>query len=213
MYHVLNLGEGEIKDVPQGKYLVDHQGKICYLVDPAINGRLHVRDDGVAVTNKFEAPKTRLMALIIDGILNQKLPWELVLLGALIAITLELAGTPSLPFAVGVYLPLATSLPIFLGDALRWVVDKLSRRAASESDMSPGVLLSSGYIAGGAIAGVTVAFFAFLPDQFSARLNLNRFFVDTWNTSNLPAVVAFGVLMALLLVVGFGRRRGPNEQA
>jgi uncharacterized oligopeptide transporter (OPT) family protein len=211
LYHVLNLGEGEIKDVPQGKFLVDDQGKICYLVDPAINGKLHVRDDGVAVTNKFEAPKTRLMALIIDGILNQKLPWELVLLGALLAITLELAGTPSLPFAVGVYLPLATSLPIFLGGAIRWVVDKLSRREAAEGDMSPGVLLSSGYIAGGAIAGVTVAFFAFLPDKFSQSLLLSPYFSNEWNASNTPALVAFGVLMLLLLVTGFDRRRGTKQ--
>ncbi len=105
-YHVLHVGEGEERGIRQGKYLVDDNGRIVYYVDPAINGRLKERDDGTEVTNKFEAPKTRLMALIIDGILNRKLPWELVLIGALIALVLELAGVPSLPFAVGVYLPI-----------------------------------------------------------------------------------------------------------
>ena len=80
------------------------------------------------MTNKFEAPKTRLMALIIDGILNGKLPWELVLIGALIAVVLELAGVPSLPFAVGVYLPIQTSVPIFVGGMVRWFVDKIKRQ-------------------------------------------------------------------------------------
>ena len=106
---------------PPGKYLVDDNGTIRYFVDPAINGKLNERDDGTAVSNKFEAPKTRLMALIIDGILNGKLPWELVLIGALIAVVLELAGVPSLPFAVGVYLPIQTSAPIFIGGLVRLV--------------------------------------------------------------------------------------------
>src|SRR5207249_10691112 len=90
LYHVLHVGEGEIPEVPPGKYLVDDDGHIRYLVDPAINGKVKQRDDGTEVTNKFEAPKTRLMALIIDGILKQKLPWGLVMIGALIALTLEL---------------------------------------------------------------------------------------------------------------------------
>src|SRR6185369_11546821 len=68
-YHVLHVAQGEIPEVPQGKYLVDDEGRIRYFVDPAINGKLDKRDDGTPVTNKFEAPKTRLMAIIIDGIL------------------------------------------------------------------------------------------------------------------------------------------------
>ena len=72
---------------------------------------------------RYDAPKTKLMALIIDGILNQKLPWSLVLIGALIAVSLELCMVPSLPFAVGIYLPLQTSFPIFCGGVMRWIVD------------------------------------------------------------------------------------------
>ena len=108
------------------------------------------------------------MAFITHGMLNRNLPWELVLLGVAIALVLELSGVPSLPFAVGVYLPLSSSTPIFVGGLVRWLADWRARRAAgdreiseSESDMSPGVLLSTGYIAGGAIAGVVVAFLSF----------------------------------------------------
>jgi hypothetical protein len=211
-YHVLHAAQGEYVGVPQGKYLVDDSGQIVYLVDPAINGRVEVRDDGTEVTNKLEAPKTRLMALIIDGILNGKLPWELVLIGALIAIVLELAGVPSLPFAVGVYLPIQTSMPIFIGGMLRWIADKLSGKS-EESDSSPAVLLSSGYIAGGSIAGVLIGFMAFSP-WLSNKLNLT--FVDPrtpdvapllpvwWSELRWPAIATFSVLMFVLFLTGVG---------
>ena len=217
-YHVLNVAEGEMVEVPQGKYLVDEQGRIRYLVDPAINGRLKERDDGAPVANKFEAPKTRLMAIIIDGILNQKLPWGLVLIGVLIAITLELAGVPSLPFAVGVYLPIQTSVPIFIGGLLRWIVGRLKRQTAAEAEMSPGVLLSSGYIAGGAIAGVVIAFLSFIPAQYIDWLNVSTIIGktasgQTYLEANWPSVVAFAVLGTVLLLVGLGKfLRSEDEE-
>jgi uncharacterized oligopeptide transporter (OPT) family protein len=214
-YHVLNLREGEIEGVPQGKYLVDDKGQIRYLIDPAINGRVRgrnadgnearVRDDGSEVTNSFDAPKTRLMALIIDGILNQKLPWGLVLIGVVISITLELAKVPSLPFAVGVYLPIQVSAPIFIGGMMRWAVDKYRARRGSssaEAEFSPGVLLCSGYIAGGAIAGVLVAFMEFLPPDWNAALAVSENLPETWRTSQLPAVVMFSLLIVFLALVG-----------
>jgi len=201
-YHVLNVGEGEIEGVQQGKYLVDDAGAIKYLVDPAVNGRVTHHDDGTPVANKFDAPKTRLMSLIIGGILNQRLPWDLVLIGAVIAIALELAGVPSLPFAVGVYLPIHTSAPIFIGGMVRWAVDRFSGRRADESESSPGVLLSSGYIAGGSLAGVTIAFMTFLPASVNEGLNMTKWLPTAWVDSAWPALVAFGVLVAVLAVVG-----------
>jgi len=211
-YHVLHAAQGEFVGVPQGKYLVDDSGQLVYLVDPAINGRVRFRDDGSEVTNKLDAPKTRLMALIIDGILNGRLPWELVLIGALIAIVLELAGVPSLPFAVGVYLPIQTSMPIFIGGLIRWIADKLSGKA-EDSDSSPAVLLSSGYIAGGSIAGVLIGFLAF-SQTISNKLNLT--YVDPshpeilpvlpvwWSELRWPAVATFSVLMFVLFLTGVG---------
>ena len=153
---------------PAGKYLVDDSGAAVWLVDPGINGAFKTRPDGTQV-QKFDAPKATLMSYIIKGMLDRKLPWGLVLFGVMIAVVLELCGVSSLAFAVGVYLPIASSAPIFVGGLVRWVVDYRMRRAlrehkldeaalAAESDKSPGVLLASGYIAGGAIAGIVIAF-------------------------------------------------------
>ncbi len=202
-YYVWHATEGQVPNVPQGKYLANDRGQLVYLVDPGINGRVKQRDDGGKV-NKFEAPKTQLMALIIDGILRQKLPWELVFIGVLIAVTLELAGVPSLPFAVGVYLPIQSSVPIFLGGGVRWIVDRIKKPSESEADMSPGVLLSSGYIAGGAIGGVLVAFFGFFPDKWLSFLNLEPKLPPGWVESNWPSLTAFAVLIVLLALTGFG---------
>ncbi len=124
---------------------------------------------------------------------------ETVLVRQLEAV-LELCGVPSLPFAVGVYLPLATSMPIFVGGAVRWVADAWAKRSAAESEMSPGVLLSSGYIAGGAIAGIVVALFA-LNSKLVAALDMSGR-IGEWSHCNLTSVAAFGVLVAVLTLIG-----------
>ncbi|HEY4954956.1 MAG TPA: oligopeptide transporter, OPT family, partial [Gemmatimonadaceae bacterium] len=155
------------------KYLVDDAGTPVYFVDRGINGTIRKLPNGQNVP-KFDAPKATLMSYIIKGILGSKLPWGLVLLGAMIAIVLEMSGIPSLAFAVGVYLPLSSSSPIFVGGLVRLLVDKwiAKKHAAShltrdqliaEGDKSPGVLMASGYIAGGAIAGILIAFLAGVP--------------------------------------------------
>jgi putative OPT family oligopeptide transporter len=138
-----------------GKYLVDEAGKIQYLVDPGIAGTVS-EVNGKPVT-KLDSPKARLFSLIIDGILTQKLPWGLVLIGVFLALVMELVGVSSLPFAVGLYLPLSTSSPIMVGGMIRALVDRKSRASASESEFSPGVLMSSGFIAGATIMGICVA--------------------------------------------------------
>jgi putative OPT family oligopeptide transporter len=175
-YHVWQAPTDNDEGVRQGKYLVDDQGQLKYLVDPAINGIVKQRDNGTPV-QKFDAPKTALMALLTEGILTQKLSWTLVLMGVAIALVLELSGVPSLPFAVGVYLPLAESTPIFVGGLIRYLADRAGRKSngrvpsEAESEMGPGVLLSTGYIAGGAIGAVLVTFLSFsdeIPRQLSA---------------------------------------------
>jgi uncharacterized oligopeptide transporter (OPT) family protein len=137
------------------------------------------------------------MALIVGGILNQKLPWALVLMGVLIAIAVELLGVPSLPFAVGVYLPIQTSVPIFIGGIVRWIVDRIAKRGGAESDMSPGTLLSTGYIAGGTIGGVVVAFMTFSPSLTKA-IDLSA---HVWD-SQWPAVIVFSGLIVFLAFIG-----------
>jgi uncharacterized oligopeptide transporter (OPT) family protein len=204
-YHVLNAAENEYQGVPAGRYLIDDQGQFRYYVDPAINGRLETRDDGTSVKDrKFSAPKAQLMNLIIKGILNRQLPWGLVIVGVLIAVTLELSGVPSLPFAVGVYLPITASAPIFCGGIVRWLVEKRSVIGA-DLESSPGVLMASGYIAGGTIAGVLAALSAFMKPEHLRIIDFGSRLPESWHLANWPAAVAFTVLAVALLVVGFGR--------
>ena len=102
------------------------------------------------------APQATLMSTIITGLLNQNLPWGLVLVGIFVSVTLELCGIHSLSFAVGLYLPIATTAPIFVGGVVRWWVERKTG-GAQESDVSAGTLFSSGLIAGGSIAGILFA--------------------------------------------------------
>jgi putative OPT family oligopeptide transporter len=150
------------------KYLVDDAGNPVYFIDPGINGTVTKLPNGEPV-RKFDAPKATLMSYIIKGILGGDLPWGLVLLGVMIAVVLELSGIPSLAFAVGVYLPLSSTSPILIGGIIRWMVDRwiakkhagqnlTEEQLVAEGDKSPGVLMASGYIAGGAIAGIVIAF-------------------------------------------------------
>jgi uncharacterized oligopeptide transporter (OPT) family protein len=165
MYYVWHPTEGNAEGVPAGKYLVNDEGRVCYLVDPGINGKLSRRDDGTEV-KKFSPPQADLFALITNGILSRKLSWALVLLGVGIAVVMELCHVSSLAFAVGVYLPLSTSMPIFVGGLVRYLVERLGAKNSKdgkeaselESEMSPSSLLATGYIAGGTIAGVVIGF-------------------------------------------------------
>ncbi len=203
---------------PAGRYLVNDAGVPVYLVDPGINGTHKARPgpNGTTLTvNKFDAPKATLMSYIIKGILNRQLPWGLVLLGVMIAIVLEMSGIPSLAFAVGVYLPLSSSSPIFIGGLVRWMVDrhlkkKLAHRKlteeelTAEGDKSPGVLMASGYIAGGAIAGIAIAFSQGLLSGFDssmiARMKSNPFFEG--GSSDLLALIPFALITVLLYMAG-----------
>jgi putative OPT family oligopeptide transporter len=102
------------------------------------------------------APQATLMATIIKGLLSQNLPWGLVLVGVFLAVTLELCGIHSLSFAVGAYLPVATTAPIFAGGLVRWWVESKSG-VKEESELGAGTLFSSGLIAGGSICGILFA--------------------------------------------------------
>ncbi len=107
-------------------------------------------------STSLPAPQATLMATIIKGLLSQNLPWGLVLVGVFISISLELCGVRSLSFAVGSYLPIATTAPIFAGGVVRWFVERKTGSAA-ESEISSGTLFSSGLIAGGSLAGILYA--------------------------------------------------------
>jgi hypothetical protein len=208
---------------PQGRYLVNDKGVPVYLSDPGINGIYDKRPDTGQSVAKFTAPKATLMSYIIKGILSRELPWGLVLLGVMIAIVLELSGIPSLAFAVGVYLAISTSAPIFVGGMVRLVIDRYTRgrpenkglteeKLAAEGDKSPGVLLASGYIAGATLAGVV---YAFLNLKEGIRVKLTGW--EEWATHNNPffaqagyatdhsdllGIIPFLILTVLLYLVG-----------
>ena len=97
------------------------------------------------------------MATIIRGLLAQDLPWGLVFAGMAIAVVIELCGIKSLSFAVGLYLPLSTTMPIFIGGALRGLMDRKSGKGHDESEISSGMLYATGLVAGGALTGVLIA--------------------------------------------------------
>lgn len=208
---------------PVGRYLVNQEGAAVWLVDPGINGVHEKRPDGSTV-RKFDAPKATLMSYIIKGILDRKLPWALVLLGVMISVTLQMSFVPALAFAVGVYLPLSSSAPIFVGGLIRWLVDRHTRQHsryaemspdefAQESDKSPGVLLASGYIAGGAIAGIIIAIVQGVFDRVDTS-------IATWSTANNPfyegpyanalTLIPFAVICVALYLVGREKLLAPK---
>jgi len=210
------------------KFLIDGSGVPQFLVDPGINGTHRYTPDGLHEVKKFDAPKATLMSYIIKGILNRQLPWGLVLLGVMISLTLEMSGIPSLAFAVGVYLPLSSSSPIFFGGLIRWLVDRYIRRKhrghelteeqlVAEGDKSPGVLMASGYIAGGAIAGILIAFMAGAPfmqdfnDKLDAMSAGNPF--ANGSASDLLSCLPFLILMTLLYLVGRDLWLAPKPAA
>ena len=145
-YVLLNaLGSSELAD---GKYLYS----------PA-TGRIEVQWTQGIGSEKAAAPQARLMATVINGILSQKLPWGLVLLGVFLVIAVELLGIRSLSFAVGSYLSIGTTLAIFTGGVVRWLVDRAMAKAGgdaaeNDSEISPGSLFASGLIAAGGIVGL-----------------------------------------------------------
>ena len=113
-------------------------------------------------TDTYPAPQGTLMATLIKGILSFNLDWQFVLVGAAIAIVVELCGIKALSFAIGIYLPLSTTLPIFIGGAIRGIANwrmykKQKAKSDEDEDLGKGNLFATGLVAGGAVAGVIVA--------------------------------------------------------
>jgi putative OPT family oligopeptide transporter len=119
---------------------------------------LGIGEATAAHPNPLPAPQATLMATVIKGLLDQQLPWGLVIAGMGIAAMVELCGISSLAFAVGAYLPLSTTSPIFMGGLIKLIADKLNKKK-DDSEIGPGALFSSGLIAGGALTGILVAIF------------------------------------------------------
>lgn len=129
-------------------------------------------------TDEYPAPQGTLMATLIKGILSFNLDWQFVLVGVFIAIVMELCGIKALSFAIGIYLPLSTTLPIFIGGAIRGVVEWRNKKkkievSPEEEDLGKGNLFATGLVAGGALAGVLVAILSSVPSINSSLGNVN----------------------------------------
>ena len=206
---------------------MDEAGRPVYRTDVPISQESKVMDSGKDAPREFTAPQPRLFANIIQGILKQELEWALIITGVMIAVALELCGVSALPVAVGMYLSLASTTPIFIGGLIRLAADRLrgKPKTEAESETSPGVLLASGYIAGGTLCGLIIAFFAFLPDRFNEAINLGfHLFAETdpktgkpdWKPDDnhqamVTSLVMFGLLGAILLWIGSRREAPPPE--
>ena len=149
-------------------------------------------------SEKFPAPQATLMATLTKGILSFNLDWQYIIVGIFIAVTLELCGIKALAFAIGLYLPLSTTLPIFIGGAVKGFIDwrkSAQKKIEDESELSRGNLFATGLVAGGAIFGVLVAV-------------LNVFFSDAMQRVNFEHTLseALGVggyfIMGTLFFVG-----------
>src|SRR6202030_2816552 len=160
-----------------------------YLYDPATK-QIEVQWVQGIGSDKAPAPQARLMATVINGILNQRLPWRLVLMGVALVLAVEILGVRSLAFAVGSYLSIATTATMFAGGLVRWLVETTSKKA-DEGEASPGALYSSGLIAAGGVFGLLGIIIALLQDpEISTR-------VPQWVSSVLrlpwrPDLFSFG---------------------
>ena len=158
-------------------------------------------------TDKYPAPQGTLMATLIKGILSFNLDWQFVLVGVFIALVMELCGIKSLSFAIGIYLPLSTTFPIFIGGAIRGLVYWRNKRknivlTDEEEDLAKGNLFATGLVAGGALAGVIVAI---LSVNEKVNASLEKISAEPGLTQSLGVEgykwlgVAFFTLMGVIL--------------
>jgi putative OPT family oligopeptide transporter len=145
------------------------------------------------------APKAMLMKILVEGIMGGNLPWELILIGASISIAIEFLGLNSLVVAVGIYLPVHTSVPIMAGGIVRWLVDVLSKsKEEKEERNEKGVLFASGLIAGESLVGVIIALLIWLKVPVPENVATE----NQW----LPLILF--IIICILLYMASSRKKG-----
>ena len=201
VYHYVRL---EQSDVPQGL------SPGVYLVDESTGQAMFSRQDGIGrPRGRFDAPQARLMSVVIDGLLTHRLPWNLILVGVAIALFMELLGIRSLTFAVGVYLPLSSTMPVYLGGIVRLLCDKIYGRPPDDESEKEGTLFCSGLIAGASIIGIFAAMQGFL-DGFDADNVLHPSIALLWKIMPAWDTAASDILgVVLLAILGLLTHRLP----
>jgi putative OPT family oligopeptide transporter len=169
-------------------------GGTILLLDKSVPGELH----GIG-SAKMPAPQGTLMATIIKGMLAQKLPWGPVLVGVFLAFMAQLAGAHALSWAVGAYLPVSTTAPIWVGGLMKGLADKM-RKTKEEGEVGPGMLYATGLVAGGSLAGIAIALLIGFGGSLSKTLNIgNNYFDNLGIGGDLIGFALFGGLCLLLL--------------
>jgi len=189
--------------IPDGKYLYDPGSK-----------QIEIQWEQGIGSARAAAPQARLMATVISGILNRRLPWRLVFLGVFLVIAIEILGIRSLPFAVGSYISIGTTMAMFAGGVVRWLAEQgREKPAGAESEVSPGSLYSSGLIAAGGVFGLLAIILNLLQDPELSN-HIPHWLVRTlhlpwpdalftaWGIKHMPNLQQaqwFGVLLFVLL--------------
>jgi putative OPT family oligopeptide transporter len=173
--------------IPDGRYLYDPDAK-----------RIDFQQRVGIGSDRLPAPQAVLMSTVINGILRQSLPWGLVLLGVFIVIVMELCGVRSLAFAVGSYLPIATTAPIFCGGVVSWLLQRVTKR--QEGEVSSGALFGAGLIAGGSIGGLILA--GIVGFELEDKLAIGTKYWPTLANSSIVGLLFFLAMASILFIVG-----------
>ena len=169
-----------------------------------------------AIGTTFPAPQATLMATLIKGIQSGNLPWNYVLIGAALALVVELCGVRSLSFAIGVYLPLSTTLTIFCGGAIRGIVDRVKKKRGEKysemgEDLEKGNLFATGLVAGGALMGVIFAFLQ-IPAKVVAFLDKLSLEGTLTKALSQPGYYLLGVVIFVIMGYALYRAGASKEQ-
>ncbi len=184
-YEVINVIGSHV--IPDGRYYYD----------PSAQRIEFQKREGIG-SERLPAPQALLMSTVINGILRRSLPWGLVLLGVFIVMVMELCGVRSLAFAVGSYLPIATTAPIFCGGVVSWLLEKIYKR--QEGEVSSGSLFAAGLIAGGSIGGLILA--AIVGFEVDQKLAIGTRYWPSWANSSALGLLVFVAMATILFAVG-----------
>lgn len=180
----------------------------------AIGGTLYLLDSAWGFgSEELAAPQATLMKMIIEGVMNAKLPWNLVFVGAFVAIIVELIGIPVLPFAIGVYLPVQLNACIMVGGVVRLIFDKMKREEKEKNAIiNDGILFCSGMIAGEGLVGILLALLAVFGIDKLVDISGVLSGLPTW-ASNLSSLVVFALVIVSLLMFSIWKKRKKVETA
>lgn len=195
---------------PKKQQIGEIIGVVCSAL--AIGGTLYLLDSAYGFgSDQIAAPQATLMKLIVEGVMGGKLPWNLVFIGAIIAVIVEIIRIPVLPFAIGIYLPVQLNACIMVGGLIRIAMDKMKKTEEEKKEITnDGILFCSGMIAGEGLVGILLAFLAVLGADkaidLSAKLGLSG------TVMNIGGLVLFGIIILTVLKFSLWKKRAKNNE-